>query len=229
MVTGGVLGLYIERAAGGSGQIGVFRMVCFVSMLRSLRLVSLSQRIGIVVKTLLLLLAPFFTFLGLLFVVIYFFATAGIMFFGGLIYPGNPNLANTTFVSEAKVGYFVNNFNDYPSAMVTCWELLIVNNWFIIMDGYVAASGTQWSRVYFIAYYIVSVVIMLNLFTSFVLEAVTKAGPDEWNGTPHGSLFETEFSVKVNHELQGQSTGRWRVQADMRRSFVNDPFEDFAR
>ena len=42
------------------------------------------------------------------------------------------------------------------------------------MDGFVAASGTQWSRLYFVTYYVVSVIIVLNLFTSFVLEAVTK-------------------------------------------------------
>ena len=93
------------------------------------------------------------------------------------------------------------------------------------MDGFVAASGTQWARVYFVAYYFIAVIVCLNLFTSFVLEAVTKVDVEEWSGTPHGSLFETPFSVSVNQELLAEGGGRWRMSTDMRRSFVQDPFE----
>lgn len=206
---------------------GVVRLCFLFVILRSVRLTSQSQRMAIVARSISLLLAPFTTFLGILFVVIYVFATIGIECFGGLIYKGNPALNGTAFATEADVGFYANNFNDYASSMVTCWELLIVNNWFIIMDGFVAVSGTQWSRVYFLCYYFVMVVVVLNLFTSFVLEAVTKVDTDEWTGTPHGTLFETPFSSDVTHELKAHGTGRWRMQHDMRRSFVNDPFEDF--
>jgi len=210
----------------GITDVGLFRLFFFCSLVRSMRLMAQSARMSIVIHSLSLLLAPFFTFLGILFVVIYVFATIGIELFGGLIYKGNPLLLNSTFDTTTEVGYYANNYNDYASGMVTCWELLIVNNWFIIMDGFVLASGTQWARLYFVAYYTISVVITLNLFTSFVLEAVTKVDPDDWSGTPHGELFETSFAVNVNEELLAEGGGRWRMQSDMRRSFVHDPFED---
>jgi len=224
----GTLVLIIEWNVNKRTHPSTFRSVYFLSLIRSVRLVSESQRVTVVVRTISLMLAPFFTFLGILFVVIYFFATIGIQLYGGLIYKGNPDLNNTSFATEAGVGFYANNYNDYASAMVTCWELLIVNNWYVIMDGFVAASGTQWSRLYFVTYYVVSVIIVLNLFTSFVLEAVTKVDPDEWHGTPHGALFETKFSVGVSEELDRQTSGKWRLETDMRRSFVHDPFfEDF--
>lgn len=55
-----------------------------------------------------------------------------ISFFGGDVYESNPDLANSTF---AESNYFANNFNDFGSSMMTLFMLLIVNNWFVIMDG----------------------------------------------------------------------------------------------
>ena len=37
--------------------------------------------------------------------------------------------------------------------MVTLFELLIVNNHFVISEGFVAASGTSLSRIYFITFW----------------------------------------------------------------------------
>merc|ERR1712195_369656 len=73
----------------------------------------------------------------------------------------------------AKNGYWANNFNDMPSAIVTCWILLIVNNWFIIADG-MAVAVSQWSRLYFLGYWCFAVVIILNLFTAFIIDSATK-------------------------------------------------------
>merc|ERR1711939_826116 len=48
---------------------------------------------------------------------------------------------NTTAVQSCETrNYFPMNFNDLPSAMVTLYALMVVNNWFIMMDGYVAAT-----------------------------------------------------------------------------------------
>ena len=36
--------------------------------------------------------------------------------------------------------------------MMTLFDLLIVNNWFIIVDGVVASSGWPEARIFFLAY-----------------------------------------------------------------------------
>eukprot|EP00501_MAST-03F_sp_TOSAG23-6_P000298 GSMAST32.ASY1.ANO1.305.1 assembled CDS len=56
-----------------------------------------------------------------------------------------------TFVSLEPDAYYPNNFNDFASGLVTLFELLVVNNWFIIMDGFAAATGSDWSRWFFIS------------------------------------------------------------------------------
>jgi len=42
-------------------------------------------------------------------------------------------------------------------SFVTLFELMVVNNWFVIMDGFVAVTN-DWARLYFMLFYICAVV-----------------------------------------------------------------------
>ena len=52
--------------------------------------------------------------------------------------------------------YYPNNFNDFLSGIVTLFELMIVNNWFVIADGITAAYGSEYARAYFIGFWLVA-------------------------------------------------------------------------
>ena len=60
--------------------------------------------------------------------------------------------------------------NTLPNAMVVLFQLTVVNNWPIIEEGHLKATSS-WHRVYFIAFWLVMVVVLFNLLTSFMLEA----------------------------------------------------------
>lgn len=96
-----------------------------------------------------------------------FYAFVGISAFGGIINYNNTLLHNTTFAAD---DYWANNFNDLASALVTLFELLMVNNWHVIMDGCTAASGTEWSRLFFVSFWLITVVIMTNIVVASIIE-----------------------------------------------------------
>uniref|UniRef100_H3AQL6 Two pore segment channel 1 n=1 Tax=Latimeria chalumnae TaxID=7897 RepID=H3AQL6_LATCH len=52
---------------------------------------------------------------------------------------------------------------------VTLFELTVVNNWYIIMEG-VTSQTSHWSRLYFMIFYIVTMVVM-TIIVAFILEA----------------------------------------------------------
>ncbi|KAL6614740.1 hypothetical protein ACP70R_037010 [Stipagrostis hirtigluma subsp. patula] len=95
---------------------------------------------------------------------------------------------------EPKVGrnrslcYLLFNFNDYPSGMVTLFNLLVMGNWQIWMESYEHLTGSSWSLIYFISFYLISVLLLLNLIVAFVLEAffaemeLEKAGEADLQG-----------------------------------------------
>lgn len=84
---------------------------------------------------------------------------------------------NTIVLKAAKLeaspfgqaNYYPNNFNDMASGLVTLFELLVVNNWFVISSGYEAVLGSN-VRWYFVFFYSVGVILGLNVCVAFVLD-----------------------------------------------------------
>jgi two pore calcium channel protein len=68
--------------------------------------------------------------------------------------------------------YIYNNFNDFPSGLVTLFELMVVNNWWVIAEMYVDVTS-KWSRLFFALFYFLAVLIVLNLLVAFVLDMFT--------------------------------------------------------
>ena len=108
------------------------RFIMFARTLRIIRLFSDVDAFSVVFAAF-FDLAPAFSKLGtVLLLIMSLFGQIAIPLFGGDIYEDNPALVNSTF---AESNYFANNFNDFGSSMMTLFVLLIVNNWFVIMDG----------------------------------------------------------------------------------------------
>ena len=66
--------------------------------------------------------------------------------------------------------YYLNNFKSLSEAGVTLFELTVVNNWFIIMEGYAQFTGSEWTRSFFMIFYIFTMIVM-TIIVAFILEA----------------------------------------------------------
>merc|ERR1719247_3155789 len=97
--------------------------------------------------------------------VMFTFSVLGMQLFGGVINtdPKSPYSAPLADTDYAQADYFANNFNDMPSGMVTLFELLVVNNWFVIVDGFSAASGNIVSPLFFVVWYVFGVLVCMNI------------------------------------------------------------------
>ena len=80
---------------------------------------------------------------------------------------GNMKLSGSEFASN---GYCDCNFNDLSSAMVLLFQLMVVNQWHVITLGHVLVPS-QWAKLFFLAFHITCIIIVLNIFIAFVLEA----------------------------------------------------------
>lgn len=80
---------------------------------------------------------------------------------------GNPALKDSLF---ARGRYCKNNFNDFASSFIVLMELTVVNQWHVFANGF-ANVTVQPAKLYFIAFHIVMVIIIVNIFVSFILEA----------------------------------------------------------
>eukprot|EP00992_Anisonema_acinus_P002450 TRINITY_DN10705_c0_g1_i1.p1 TRINITY_DN10705_c0_g1~~TRINITY_DN10705_c0_g1_i1.p1 ORF type:complete len:399 (-),score=21.17 TRINITY_DN10705_c0_g1_i1:26-1222(-) len=131
---------------------------------------------------------------------VYFFAGLGSYTFGGLLRRSATQLIGTTYAAS---GYYAINFNDFLSSVVTLFHLMLVNNWYVTMEACVVVTSSRWARLFFVAYYIVAAWVVVDVFTSFLIETATET-LDELNApklatntspTPVENLFDTEMPL----------------------------------
>uniref|UniRef100_A0A452TN68 Two pore segment channel 2 n=1 Tax=Ursus maritimus TaxID=29073 RepID=A0A452TN68_URSMA len=105
------------------------------------------QLMAVVASTILDLIRNMRAFGGILVVVYYVFAIMGINLFRGVIVapPGNGSLApdnsSVPCGSFEQLEYWANNFDDFAAALITLWNVMVVNNWQVFLDAYRRYSG----------------------------------------------------------------------------------------
>lgn len=189
-----------------------FYFIVILRPLQLLRLFKIKQRYRNVLDTMFELF-PRMASLGLTLIIFYYsFAIVGMEFFAGVVFPNccngstvadsykqvNVTVGNKTELQEGY--YYLNNFNNILSSFVTLFELTVVNNWYITMEG-VTSMTSHWSRLYFMTFYIVTMVVM-TIIVAFILDAFvfrmnysrknrdSLENPEDENGI----VFEVEVS-----------------------------------
>lgn len=110
-----------------------------------------------------------FLFLMLvLFMCIYAAASLGVQLFGGIICKSGNNYTLIQNSLYGQSGYWPLNFNDMLSAMATMFVLLHVNNMHVTASGFTAVLGDP-ALIFFTGWYVVGVLLMLNVVIAFFL------------------------------------------------------------
>ncbi|XP_048463002.1 two pore channel protein 2 isoform X7 [Rhincodon typus] len=197
------------------GLLSLWETVRLANMLivfRFLRLISSVKLTSLVANSLFDLIKNLRAFAGILVVAYYVFAIAGVVFFKDKI-PAPQNATNASLNASIssenmtqqcgtyeQLGYWPNNFNDFAAALVTLWDLMVVNNWQVFLDVF-SRYASPWSKLYFVAWWLVSSVIWVNLFVALILENFIH----KWDRTYHPSFSdqESEYQMSVQDMFSG--------------------------
>lgn len=144
------------------------RYLLIARLLRLIRLLVHVERYRVIISTFLKLIPRLTPYLAMIFCVMCLYCSLGVQLFGGLVSNYNETLETTDLYEN---DYLVHNFNDYPTGMVTLFELLVMGNWQVWLESYVTLTGTWWTSVYFLSFYALAILYLLNLVIAFVLEA----------------------------------------------------------
>lgn len=169
------LGVTVVSLVGLFGDLDKDRLFFFIILrpFRLIRIFKARKRYRDVLGTLFILADQLWSLVVTLMLLYYFYAIIGMECFSYIdmlnccknnsaIAPYYSNMTDTGY-------YYLNNFDDIFISGVTLFELTVVNNWFIIMEGY-AITATEFSRIYFMTFYIVTMVVM-TVVVAFILEA----------------------------------------------------------
>nr|XP_046241323.1 two pore channel protein 2 isoform X1 [Scatophagus argus] len=202
------------------GVISLWEMVRLINMLivfRFLRIIPDIKLMALVASTLLDLVKNLRAFAGILMVVYYVFAVFGIWLFQGAIKPppAMSELSNTTmenitsnFSMECgtyeQLNYWSNNFDDFAAAIILLYDVMIINNWQAFLDAY-SRYTTEWSKIYFVCWWLISSVMWVNLFVALILENFIY----KWDRSHACSVTDVE---KIRYETSVQLMFKEQIQ-----------------
>jgi len=176
----------------------LIRYVLVVRLARLVRVLEAIPDFQVIGEAFLKMLPAASRLLKFLFCATFVAATLGMALFGGAINTG-PNLDKLKDTDFYASGYAPLNFNDMWSAYVTLFAVLVVNNWQVLVEGYVAVAGVN-ARLFFIAFYCLGTLICVNLAVAFVIDA-----------------FSVEFDKTKKHQQEE------RLKASQRRDAAKSP------
>uniref|UniRef100_A0A1X7V9T9 Ion transport domain-containing protein n=1 Tax=Amphimedon queenslandica TaxID=400682 RepID=A0A1X7V9T9_AMPQE len=148
-------------------------------------LLRLKKNYFFLIRILIVLSARMASVFILLMIVFYSFSIIGMEVFTGrnnTVYPGCCKNAefgvgeyyenNGSRPDDAHL-YWLNNFTTLYSSYVTLYEEMVVNNWFIQMEGFVSTTGKA-ARLYFILFWMVTTLVV-NIAIVYIVDAFVNA------------------------------------------------------
>eukprot|EP00088_Acartia_fossae_P037775 TRINITY_DN3900_c0_g1_i4.p1 TRINITY_DN3900_c0_g1~~TRINITY_DN3900_c0_g1_i4.p1 ORF type:complete len:917 (-),score=53.70 TRINITY_DN3900_c0_g1_i4:656-3406(-) len=201
--------------------------------LRLLRLFKLKKRFRDVFGTFVILLPRLNCAIIVLMFMYYFYGIIGVELFHG--YELKNCCKDTTVEpyyntddNSTGIGYYyLNNFESLPAAGVTLFELTVVNNWFIIMEGFAAVAG-YWSRLYFMSFYLFTMVVM-TIVVAFILEAFLFRIQYKKTMNKETEIKSLTVEVKINREELIEMEDALKNEGGLRNLLKTDFQGDFLR
>uniref|UniRef100_A0A3Q2W307 Two pore segment channel 2 n=1 Tax=Haplochromis burtoni TaxID=8153 RepID=A0A3Q2W307_HAPBU len=195
---------YSQWEPSAHGVLSLWEMIRLVNLLivfRFLRIIPDIKLMALVASTLLDLVKNLRAFAGILVVVYYVFAVFGIWLFEGAIKPPDSSVACGTY---EQLEYWPNNFDDFGAAIILLYDVMIVNNWQAFIDAY-SRYTTEWSKIYFVCWWLISSVMWVNLFVALILENFIY----KWDRSHSCSVMDVE---RIRYETSVQLIFRWEFE-----------------
>lgn len=187
------------------------RILIVLIVLRLLTIVSYVPALSQITTMLFDLLKNLRGFFGILVIVYYLFALLGMELF---LSTENRLQAGTEISLKCgtyeNLTYFANNFHDFAASLVTLWDIMVVNNWMVFLEAFTRAHG-PWTQLYFIVWWIVSVVICLHLFVSILLDTFLK----KWQDSHPPHLQPTRRTLASSNHARLEDPSGWDMQQSM--------------
>jgi len=146
------------------------RAIVILSISRGLRLCKYMKPLKNLFFVIQRLLPTFWQIFIMLMVVFCVFIAIGKVVFGGKIYNTNPVLAGSGF---AHAEFWELNFNDFVGGWVTLFAIMVVNNWFVIGQGYNLIEHTLFTSLFFVVFFVVVNLIVLNILMALILDCTS--------------------------------------------------------
>jgi Ion transport protein len=160
-----VIGASLELSNVVNDEVG--NMLSFFRFLRLVRVLRVIPDFGLTVGAFGDIIGVLLQYVTVIGSVYYAFAIVGMIAFAGKLLASNPAVAASSY---GVLDYYTLNFDSFAGALVCLLFLMVLNDWPVLMEGVSAAVGNA-SRLYFFLFWVITVIVALNVVVAFVIES----------------------------------------------------------
>eukprot|EP01025_Chloroclados_australasicus_P026635 TRINITY_DN2644_c0_g2_i3.p1 TRINITY_DN2644_c0_g2~~TRINITY_DN2644_c0_g2_i3.p1 ORF type:complete len:1597 (-),score=226.96 TRINITY_DN2644_c0_g2_i3:362-4915(-) len=176
----------------------ILQIIGAPGILRLMRLLTAVKTFKVFYGTFVRMLPAVTKLIKMIFCLMYIYSALGVQLYGGLINKDKaaPQYAILQQSDYGQAKYYPMNMNDLLGGFVVLFEMLMINNWQLFVDGFVAVSS-NWTYAFFISFYFIGVVTGLNIFVAFVLDTFLRV----YSTTEQELKVEGEAVIKNEEAL----------------------------
>lgn len=201
----------------------VIRIMNIIIVLRLLRIVAHVKSLRILISIIIDLFKNLSGFAGLMIITYYLFALLGMELFVDVDGPSQKEESGDKSWSDTcgtydNLNYYANNFHDFASSLMTLWDVMVVNNWFVFLDKFARDSMLSgWSRLYFIVWWLIAAIMGMNLFVSLVLDTFVI----KWEAVHGRRLRQEDEGVQDGDLDRFSGSNNWEASSSSAENLVS--------
>eukprot|EP00112_Aurelia_sp_Birch-Aquarium-sp1_P004032 Seg1455.3 transcript_id=Seg1455.3/GoldUCD/mRNA.D3Y31 product="Two pore calcium channel protein 1" protein_id=Seg1455.3/GoldUCD/D3Y31 len=228
LVIGGATVVAILEASLGFSFEGL-DVLMVLRVLRLFKIVGNYQRFKVIVNTIMQIGPAILTYGGIMYIFYYIYSVIGMEAFSGYIkddwpsnttnhtdifppFCGNEKLENSEYV---RLKYCGKNFNDVLKSFNLLFDLTVVNQWHVLTDGFVRVTNKA-ARLYFLSFHLLCVIVVLNIFVAFILEAFML----------QYTFSKTKYEAALEKKIEETGAGSERVRSLITNDHPDNPLDE---
>lgn len=144
---------------------------------------------------------PFFGRLLFLYLFFMMYCQLGSILYGGKITRDSVLDADP----NAPAYYWLLNFNDFASGLLTLFQIMVYNNWYLTVDMYCDVMDSEGPKIFFSSFLIIVVYINLNIVTASVIDFYATSEDvvsTKFNLLTNSSILREKFKGMSPQEIQ---------------------------
>eukprot|EP00656_Telonema_subtile_P011056 TRINITY_DN15427_c0_g1_i2.p1 TRINITY_DN15427_c0_g1~~TRINITY_DN15427_c0_g1_i2.p1 ORF type:complete len:870 (-),score=172.04 TRINITY_DN15427_c0_g1_i2:50-2659(-) len=153
-----------EDAGAYGSAVGLARII------RILRFINRYESFSVILRATVRMAKNLIPWLFNLFALFFLFAIVGIKLLSNTVTEIDWTVLPYSQTAFGEAAYYRdNNFNNFGRAFITLFELMVVNNWHVIVEGHVVAVGTRSLRLFFFVFNVISSIVVVNILVSIMI------------------------------------------------------------
>ena len=156
--------------------IKIWGCCCMMKFVRLIIYLTTFKQIGLTFQVFFQLIPFLKSFLGMLLIIFFIFATIGMNFFGGRVSNKTPDLFKRKTGFDLGTNYNYINFNDIPSAILALYVNVINNNWIYFANMFILDEEDKMLhyRWYFVIFQLITNLFVMTILIGFIIDNILK-------------------------------------------------------